>query len=68
VIGPVRIQIDTDRCAMAGECIYNHPRLFEWGDDDLPRVRVGELHGESDRLEARQAAEVCPSGAITVVA
>ncbi len=63
----VRIVIDTERCVMAGECVYNHPRLFAWGESDLPRVRIAELHADADRLEARQAAEVCPSGAITVI-
>lgn len=63
----MRIVIDPDKCIMAGECCYNHPALFEFGDDDCPRVLVGELSTDAQRLEATQAAAVCPSSAISTV-
>jgi ferredoxin len=63
----MRVEIDRGRCAMAGECVYNHPWLFAFDDDDLPIVLVDELTGEQQRKEAYQAVTVCPSGAISVI-
>ncbi len=62
-----RVTIDLDRCIMAGECVYNHPELFAFGDDGLPVVRVERIDSAEARIEADQAVEVCPSGAISVV-
>lgn len=53
---------------MAGECVYNHPWLFAFDDDDLPVVLVETLSGEQQTKEAHQAVAVCPSGAISVIA
>lgn len=63
----MKIVIDPDRCIMAGECVYNHPELFAFGDDDgVPLVLVEELDTDELELGARQAVEVCPGGAISV--
>jgi ferredoxin len=63
-----RIIIDLERCIMAGECIYNHPDHFAFGDDDLPEVLRPDINDDADRLHATQAIGVCPSGAISIVA
>lgn len=63
----MRIVIDHEKCIMAGECVYNHPGLFAFGDDNLPEVLVAEPSTAAQQLGARQAAEVCPSGAITLL-
>lgn len=63
----MRVEIDRDRCAMAGECVYNHPWLFAFDDQDLPVVLVDVLSTDQQRKEARQAVSVCPSGAIAVI-
>jgi ferredoxin len=52
---------------MAGECCYNHPWLFAFGDDDFPVVQSVEITSEQQRKEARQSVQVCPSGAISVI-
>jgi ferredoxin len=62
-----RIQIDHRRCYKSGECYYNHPTLFAAGDDGFPVPRVASLETERQRVEARQAIEVCPSQAISLV-
>ncbi len=62
----MRIVLDRERCISAGECCYNHPDLFRFGEDDIPVVLVPEPVTAAQQLEADQAAEVCPSGAITV--
>ena len=51
---------------MSGECCYNHPTLFAFGADDFPVVLVADPATPALQLAARQAAEVCPSGAIHV--
>jgi len=63
----VRVEIDRSRCAMAGECVYNHPWLFAFDDDDLPVVLVDVLTQTRQISEAHQAVAVCPSGAISIV-
>ena len=63
---PARIAIDLDRCIMAGECVYNHPEMFRFDDEGLPVVTVEGIDTDARRVEADQAVEVCPSGAISV--
>jgi ferredoxin len=63
----MRVTIDLDKCMMAGECVYNHPWLFEFDDEGLPRVKVA-IVADSDQIKgANQAREVCPSGAIQLL-
>ena len=60
----MRVTIDLDKCIMAGECVYNHPWLYEFNDDNQASVKVALLTTEDQKLAARQSREVCPSGAI----
>ncbi|HEX7035434.1 MAG TPA: ferredoxin [Pseudomonadales bacterium] len=61
----MKIRIDLDRCCRSGECYYNHPELFAMGEGGEPVVLVSDVSGEL-ALHAEQAAEVCPTFAITV--
>ena len=36
----MRVTVDLDRCIMAGECVYNHPWLFEFDESGRSRVKV----------------------------
>ena len=63
----MKVVIDKERCMMAGECCYNHPWLFAFGEDDYPEVLVSELTTEQQCKEARQSVQVCPSGAILII-
>ena len=62
----MQVHIDRGRCAIAGECVYNHPWLFAFDDQDLPVVLVDGLVTDQQIREARQAQAVCPSGAISL--
>ncbi len=61
----MKITIDLDKCYRSGECYYNHPELFEMGEEGEPLIRVKDVTGDL-ALHAEQAAEVCPAAAIVV--
>lgn len=61
----MKIKIDLEKCYRSGECYYNHPELFEMGEDGEPVIKVRDVTGDLE-LHAEQAAEVCPAAAITV--
>ncbi len=62
----MKVSIDLAKCHRSGECCYNHPELFEVGDDGDPAPKAADWASAGLRLRAEQAAEVCPAGAILV--
>ncbi len=62
----MRVTVDLKKCTKSGECYYNHPALFKVDGEGFPVVQVDPLDDEDLRVEARQAAEVCPVEAIAV--
>ena len=61
-----RITIDLSTCIMAGECVYNHPDYFAFGDDDYPVVLKPGVETPADEKAADEAMAVCPSQAISL--
>ena len=61
-----RLVLNLDKCAMAGECVYNHPAVFGWGDDHLPVILEPSIQNETDAVAAEQAVDGCPSAAISI--
>jgi ferredoxin len=61
----MKVKIDFKKCDKSGECHYNHPELFEMGDDGFPIVLVDEIKDDAMTAHAREAMEVCPTEAIT---
>ena len=61
----MHITVDTSRCVGAGQCVLTAPALFDQDDDALVTVLNVEP-GETERGPARDAVDLCPSGAITV--
>jgi ferredoxin len=60
----MRIIADRDTCVGAGNCVLTAPALFDQ-DDELGLVLVREATPSADQHAlARQAAHLCPSGAI----
>lgn len=59
------LKIDFKKCIKAGECYYNHPGLFKAAESAYPALLVSHPATEREIREAREAAEVCPSGAIS---
>jgi len=64
----VKVKIDKDKCYMSGECYYNHPELFEMGEDGYPVVLVDDISDDAMRKHADEAIEVCPAVAISIEA
>lgn len=64
---PIRtLKVDFDKCTKAGECYYSHPDLFLMTESGYPAIKVRRPAGAARIREAREAVEVCPSGAITI--
>lgn len=69
----MRFTIDLAACEDHGQCVYTAPDLFSLDDDGEQALRRdgGSAYtspelGEAEAAQARQAAAVCPMGAITV--
>lgn len=62
----MKLKVDYKKCEKAGECYYNHNVLFERTDNGFPKILVEELTTDVLVHEAREAIEVCPTGAITI--
>ncbi len=62
----MRLVVNRDTCLRSGQCTYMHPKLFREGPDGFPVVLVERPEGELLE-EARDAAEICPSGSIQLV-
>lgn len=61
----MRIVVDYDACASTGACVQSAPELFEIRDDGFLYV-LQEEPAEERRPQAEEAAEMCPTGAITI--
>ena len=54
-----------DDCIACELCVETCPEVFEMGDDDLAHV-IDESPDASLADQVREAADACPTGAITV--
>ncbi|MGP4016145.1 ferredoxin [Saccharopolyspora sp. 5N708] len=64
----MRIEADLDRCVGAGQCVLTEPALFDQNEDDgRVVVLVTEVDGSAADA-AREAVQVCPSGALSLLA
>jgi ferredoxin len=60
----MKIHINNDRCAGAGQCALNAPELFDQSEQDGTVVLLNE-HPPSSLYEvARLAADLCPNTVI----
>jgi len=63
----VKIEVDRDRCCAAGMCVLTAPALFDQSEDDGTVVLLDAEPSPEHQESAREAAGLCPSGAIRVV-
>ena len=60
-----RVEVDYDKCESNALCMAAAPEVFEVRDDDFLYV-LQEEPPEELRTKVTEAAELCPTGAITV--
>jgi ferredoxin len=61
----MRVKVDYDVCASTGACMQTCPEVFEVRSDGYLYV-LNEEPGEELWGKVREAAEMCPTGAISL--
>ena len=61
----MRVKVDYDVCASTGSCMQVCPEVFEVRSDGYLYI-LNEEPGEELREKVEQAADLCPTAAITV--
>jgi ferredoxin len=61
----MRVQVDYDVCASTGSCMQICPEVFEVRSDGYLYL-LQEEPGEELRQRVQEAAEMCPTGAISI--
>ena len=62
----MKVTVDYDLCASTGSCMQICPEVFEVRSDGYLYI-LQEEPGEELRTKVVEAAELCPTAAITVV-
>jgi ferredoxin len=63
----VKIEVDPDRCAGSGMCALTDPEVFDQDEVDGTVVLLEPSPTGEHRKAAREAAHLCPAGAIRVL-
>ncbi len=62
----MRIEVDTDNCIGAGQCVLSAPGIFDQTDEGLVDVLVPEPDGKAVD-DVHEAIHSCPSGSIRLI-
>lgn len=62
----MRITVDESRCCGAGQCVLTAPQVFDQRDEDGVVLLLEPQPAPAEQDAAREAAILCPAGAITV--
>lgn len=62
----MKVVIDQDKCIASGLCVLAVPDVFDQREEDGVVLLLDENTPAELDADVRQAATVCPSGAITV--
>lgn len=60
----MRVEIDEDKCTMAGQCVLAAPNVFDQRDEDGVVVLLNPEPPESERAAVEDAILRCPAAAI----
>jgi ferredoxin len=63
----MRIIADTDRCIGSGQCVLKEPTVFGLDEEEGIVALLSSRPTGSTAERAREAARLCPSGALTVI-
>ena len=61
----MKVKVDFDVCASTGACTQVAPEVFEVRSDGFLYILIEEP-GEELRDKVQQAADMCPTGAISI--
>ncbi|MEV0932815.1 ferredoxin [Streptomyces phaeochromogenes] len=61
------VRLDRERCCSAGQCVGAAPEVFEQSESDGRVVLLVPEPDQQHAADVRLAADLCPSGAITLV-
>ena len=61
----MKVIVNFDICASTGSCMQNAPEVFEVRSDGYLYI-LQEEPGEELRESVEEAADLCPTGAITI--
>ncbi len=68
----MKIVLERPKCIGCGSCAAVCDRYFEMGEDNLSKIKGGQMVGENMELEisevacAKDAAEICPVRVIKI--
>jgi ferredoxin len=62
----MRVEADAAKCIASGQCVLNAPEVFDQGEDEGTILLLNDSPAAEHHNAVREAAMVCPSGAITV--
>lgn len=62
----MRIEINEEKCIGAGQCVFSAPEVFDQREDDAIAYVIDGDPPPGLRPAVLQAAQLCPSGALTV--
>lgn len=62
----MKIAADRDTCIGAGMCLVTAPEVFDQDDDGIV-VLLADEAGPAEADVVRQAVDLCPSGALSVL-
>ncbi len=62
----MRIEVDRERCIGAGMCALTAPGVFDQDGDDGRVLPLRRIPSPEHERAVREAAQLCPSGAITI--
>ncbi|MEU2043002.1 ferredoxin [Nocardia niwae] len=62
----MELELDRERCIGAGMCVLTAPGVFDQDTADGRVVALDPAPGPDLEPAVREAAQVCPSGAITI--
>jgi len=62
----IKVWVDKNKCIACGACVAIAPEIFEFGSDGKSQSKFNEIEDENLIQKAKEAKEVCPTGAINI--
>lgn len=62
----MKVQVDQEKCCGAGTCVVLSAEVFDQRDDDGIVVLLNDAPPAELHSAVREAADVCPAGAIEI--